>query len=230
MKPHFFSHSTFVLLPTLLLVPGCGSKDIGPTSDVNFYALAKTRWQNPVPVCFEKNSQRYPGASEIIKNRVIKEYSRTNVRFTGWNMCAPREPSIRIGITNTWPHTKGIGTQLKGMKNGVELAVDFSKPLKHPYGKTTFWPSCIRSEQARLRCIELTAIHEMGHALGLVHEQNRSGTPEPCKKKAIGINGDTEIGAWDANSIMNYCNPKWLNGGVLSQHDIEGLAKLYPLQ
>jgi hypothetical protein len=77
-------------------------------------------------------------------------------------------------------------------------------------------------------CIRAIAVHEFGHALGFAHEQNRPDTPSWCND-VEGQNGDTLVGSWDLDSVMNYCNPNWNGNGHLSMRDIAGLQKFYGL-
>ena len=70
-------------------------------------------------------------------------------------------------------------------------------------------------------------LHEFGHALGLTHEHNRDDTPEACTKSQQGTKGDTTVGTWDAQSVMNYCNETYANGGQLSEGDIETIRTAY---
>jgi hypothetical protein len=70
-------------------------------------------------------------------------------------------------------------------------------------------------------------VHEFGHALGFAHEQNRPDRPSTCTEPAQGSNGNLMIGAWDLQSVMNYCNPDWNGNGQLSATDIAGVRQLY---
>ncbi|MFC1641886.1 ATPase, partial [Myxococcota bacterium] len=68
-----------------------------------------------------------------------------------------------------------------------------------------------------------------GHLLGFAHEQNRPDTPAACAEERQGTRGDMVFGSWDLSSIMNYCNPVWNNGGVLSGTDVAGAQFCYGL-
>ena len=72
----------------------------------------------------------------------------------------------------------------------------------------------------------MIAVHEFGHALGSIHEQNRDDTPDSCSEEDDMSRGQN-LTTWDLDSIMNYCNPEWNNLGQLSAHDIEGTKKVY---
>ena len=86
---------------------------------------------------------------------------------------------------------------------------------------------CAESESRRVDCFEDIAVHEFGHALGFAYEHNRSDTPDSCTDAPQGPNGDLIVGAWDLESVMNYCNPEYNNDGKLSQTDIDGLHTAY---
>ncbi len=181
-------------------------------------ALKSAIWSNPtIPVCWERSVNEYPTERGWVRDSIKETWEEySSVHFVGWNSCTEAAPGIHIGIADSNPHTKGLGNQLNGMKNGMMLDFTFM-----------IWsPSC---QSKRESCIRGIAVHEFGHAIGLAHEQSRLDTPNWCKNEyaAHGQSGDENITPWDTESVMNYCNPTWVNNGKLSQYDMSGLQSLY---
>jgi hypothetical protein len=176
-------------------------------------------WAKPaaIPVCWENPGPGDATARSWVQQSVMNTWSRFGaVDFTGWGPCSANAKGIRILIADGHPHTKGLGKQLNGVKDGMLLNFTFNA-----------WGNICHQYPGVENCIRWIAAHEFGHALGFAHEQNRPDTPAWCKEPPQGSNGDLIIGAWDEDSIMNYCNDKYTNLGELSTTDVAALQAVY---
>lgn len=200
-----------------ILIAACGSPE--EASKPSSVAMTTGLWSNPkaIPVCWMQSGSAVEPFQQQIKAAVTQDFRRAGIEFTGWQNCNVEDlqrTMIRVELRSSMSQSGGsvLGCSVVGKTRG---SVGCGAQIRG----STMWIAY------NSRSIARTAIHEFGHAVGLLHEHQRADRSDCNITEAVLYPSTFRefLTIYDPNSIMSYCSP----AQRLSVLDVQGLQKLY---
>jgi hypothetical protein len=218
-----------VFLAILLVASKAGSihaaESIGKTSAPLTTDSTITLWTgsgNTVPVCWE--TAGYDREKKIVKDAVTGTWEfYANVAFTGWDTCPTSGDATHVRIRIAAQDTSNSGA---GGSARVGTAALSRVSDNNPGVNLSFNPDG-SANQGR---VEYVGVHEFGHVLGFIHEQDAPGNeegPAHCDNGVAVKPNAKPVTQYDRDSVMNYCNKFGNMRGDLTDIDIKGAQDTY---
>jgi hypothetical protein len=182
--------------------PSLAGYAIGTLDDTSF------RWPDGViPYVIEESVIQ---KEQIILNAMKTWESQTNIQFVEFDLETAKKIKKRSPL-------------LKGRLQFIKSDVCGSYVGRRPYKKMKEVPGFYQNIFLADGCQEMAILHELGHAIGLFHEQTRPDRDQYIamqmdnvkkeKKSQYGKGGETDrlvIGQYDFQSIMHYADTNFV--------------------
>lgn len=216
---------TLVAVLPLLLPSLATAQRIGSTSQPLATEKGVQMWTAsgnvfPVPVCWETAGYDREKAITIAALESTWEF-HANVDFI-WSDCPTSGDArhIRVRLHPQDNTNSGAGGSAAVGMGGLTTAAD-----NDPAVNLSFNPDG-SADRGR---VEYIAVHEFGHVLGFIHEQEAPGNEGPgrCNDSAADNPNAIPITPYDRDSVMNYCNRDGNMTGLLTDIDIAGVQATY---
>lgn len=189
-----------ILLPALLSFAGMSQADNKAAT------LEHIRWEiRTINVCWVAPLPEHAAYRDMVRDAMQATWvKQSSLQLTGWGECQPNEKAVHIVV--------GVGEWPRAAVGKTAYFSDPSMWLNFELDKHRAFKGCAGKLE---QCIRVIAVHEFGHMLGLIHEQDRPDTPDECQKSLavdqINLNNRNAadlqmLTRYDAKSVMNYCN------------------------
>jgi hypothetical protein len=195
---------------------GSSQQPLGVDKSVRLW----TENDNSIPVCWV--TPGFDREKLIVRSAVLDTWAYyAQLDFPGWGDCPSQgdQQLVRIGIAAQGDDNLGAGGSAPLGMNALTTSQD------PPVVNMSFKADGTANEQR----VEYVGVHEFGHVLGFIHEQDLPANvegPAQCATNGVDPNG-VPITAYDPNSVMNYCNADGNRQGRLTDIDILGVRSTY---
>jgi hypothetical protein len=176
-----------------------------------------------IPVCWQNLSPDKARGAEITKQAVHATWEFYGlVKFQWSDKCTSDTKGIKIFVEDGRPWSYyGVQSEFPGQSMSLNFTFDDAE-----------MSGC---KAIADQCIWSIAVHEFGHAIGYIHEQDSPKIPDWCKKQLNPADiqkPDDSLKAkmltdWDQYSVMDYCFDIYKSRVQLSDCDIAAYRQMY---